>query len=77
MAFRMKLQKIPGEETLTDEDFSFAKQKEYMDKLIQDLMKDGKDINEILNMPYHFVLQILSEKSKPKQEKSLISAFGG
>ncbi|WP_432352658.1 phage tail assembly chaperone GT [Sporosarcina sp. A2] len=48
-----------------------------MDKLIQDLMKDGKDINEILNMPYHFVLQILSEKSKPKQEKSLISAFGG
>lgn len=48
-----------------------------MDKLILDLMKDGKDINEILSMPYHFLIEILSEKNKPKQEKSLIAAFGG
>ncbi|MDM8098658.1 MULTISPECIES: phage tail assembly chaperone GT [Oceanobacillus] len=60
-----------------DEDFSPAKQKQYMDNLIHDLMKDGKDINEILNMPYNFVLDILAEKSKPKEEKSLIAAFGG
>ncbi|WP_425481183.1 phage tail assembly chaperone GT [Metabacillus lacus] len=40
-------------------------------------MKDGKDINEVLNMPYHFVIEILREENKPKQEKSLISAFGG
>jgi hypothetical protein len=50
---------------------------EYLDILILDLLKEGKDINEILNMPYHFVLDILYEKSKPKQEKSLIAAFGG
>ncbi|MGE6379982.1 phage tail assembly chaperone GT [Peribacillus muralis] len=40
-------------------------------------MKDGKDINEILNMPYHFLLEILREENKPKQERSLIAAFGG
>lgn len=48
-----------------------------MDKLILDLMKEGKDINEILNMPFHFMLELLEEKNKPKQEKSLIAAFGG
>ncbi|WP_412760309.1 phage tail assembly chaperone GT [Peribacillus butanolivorans] len=48
-----------------------------MDKLILNLMKDGKDINEILNMPYHFLIEILREENKPKQEKSLIAAFGG
>ncbi|MFF2457627.1 phage tail assembly chaperone GT [Peribacillus simplex] len=48
-----------------------------MDILILDLLKEGKDINEILNTPYHFLLDILSEKNKPKQEKSLIAAFGG
>lgn len=48
-----------------------------MDKLILDLIKDGKDINEILGMPYHFLLEILREENKPNQEKSLIVAFGG
>ncbi len=42
-------------------------------------MKEGKDINEILNMPFHFMLEILREKNQPqpKKEKSLIAAFGG
>ncbi|WP_230200104.1 phage tail assembly chaperone GT [Bacillus niameyensis] len=48
-----------------------------MDKLILDLMKQGKDINEVLNMPFHFIVELLREKNKPKQEKSLIAAFGG
>lgn len=47
-----------------------------MDKIIIDLMKE-KDINEILKMPYYFVIELLSEQNKPKQEKSLIAAFGG
>jgi len=41
------------------------------------MMKNGKDINEILNMPYHFVLDLLAEEAKPKQEESLIATFGG
>ncbi|WP_414696748.1 phage tail assembly chaperone GT [Peribacillus frigoritolerans] len=40
-------------------------------------MKEGLAINDILEMPYHFLLDILSEKNKLKQEKSLIAAFGG
>ncbi|WP_256815558.1 phage tail assembly chaperone GT [Cytobacillus sp. Bac17] len=40
-------------------------------------MKGGKDINEVLTMPYHFVIEILQERNKPKKEKSLIAAFGG
>ena len=48
-----------------------------MDKLIFDLAKNGKDINEVLNMPFHFFIQILSEQNKPKKDKSLIAAFGG
>ncbi|WP_424580096.1 phage tail assembly chaperone GT [Virgibacillus halodenitrificans] len=42
-----------------------------------ELMKEGKDINEVLSMPFHYVVEILRDKNKPKQEKSLIAAFGG
>ncbi|MCC2250492.1 hypothetical protein JUJ52_11020 [Virgibacillus sp. AGTR] len=48
-----------------------------MDKLIVDMMENGKDINEILDMPIHYVVEILKDKNKPKKEKSLIAAFGG
>jgi hypothetical protein len=40
-------------------------------------MKQGKDINQILDMPFHFMVEILREKHQPQKEKSLISAFGG
>jgi hypothetical protein len=40
-------------------------------------MKQGKDINQVLNMPYHFMIEILKEKQEIQKEKSLISAFGG
>ena len=32
--------------------------------VMKDLMKDGKDINEILDMPYEFVVEILREKEQ-------------
>lgn len=48
-----------------------------MDKVLLDMINEGKDVNEILNMPYHYVIQLLEERQKPKQEKSLIAAFGG
>jgi len=40
-------------------------------------MKDGKDINEVLNMPFHFLMELLADRNKPKETKSLIAAFGG
>ncbi|MBM7605981.1 hypothetical protein JOC75_004009 [Metabacillus crassostreae] len=62
---------------MSDADFTAEKQKEYLDSLILSLMKDGKDINEVLKMPYHFVIELLRERNKPKESKSLIAAFGG
>ncbi|MCG7314148.1 hypothetical protein ABEP17_15685 [Priestia flexa] len=46
------------------------KQKDYLDKLVRSLMKEGKDINEVLNMPYHFVLDLLEEQNKPQRGNS-------
>ncbi|WP_425451873.1 phage tail assembly chaperone GT [Paraliobacillus ryukyuensis] len=40
-------------------------------------MNNGKDINEILEMPIHYVVQLIQDKNKPKEETSLIAAFGG
>lgn len=68
---------MSGDEELSDADFTFEKQKEYLDKFIMTLMKNGKDINEILNMPYNFFVELLKEQNKPKKTKSLIAAFGG
>ncbi len=48
-----------------------------MDKLLIELMKNDKDVNEVLNMPYYYVVEILREQNQSQQEKSLISTFGG
>lgn len=34
------------------------------------MMKDGKDVNEILDMPVHYVTEILREKVEVKQSNS-------
>lgn len=41
-----------------------------MDIFIRDSMKNGKDVNEVLNMPYHFVLQLFTESKKPETSGS-------
>src|SRR5699024_12843441 len=64
-------------EKLSDEDFTPKKQKEYMDNLIRDLMKDGMKINDIMDMTLTFVMELMEERNKPKKEQSLISAFAG
>lgn len=49
-----------------------------MRKVVKDMMTEsGKDINEILDMPFSFFMDVMTDKEKPKKEKSLISAFGG
>ena len=48
-----------------------------MDNLIRDLMKDGMNINDIMDMPFSFVMDLMEERNKPKKEQSLISAFSG
>ena len=49
---------------------------ESMDKFARDLMKEGKDINEILEMPIHFVTELLKEKIEIKQGKSFFDLLG-
>lgn len=48
-----------------------------MDKLVKELMNEGMNINDIMSMPYTFVVDILEEKSQAKKEKTLFEAFGG
>lgn len=47
-----------------------------MNKLVRDLMKEGKDVNEILNMPIHYVNEILKEKVEIKQANSFFDLLG-
>ncbi|MFW5411578.1 phage tail assembly chaperone GT [Aerococcus urinaeequi] len=67
--------KVTGEESLSDEDFSYEKQIEFIDKIVLDFYKNGKDINEVLDMPFHYLLGILEEENKPQEAESLMSAF--
>ena len=68
--------KVPGE-PLNDDDFTPEKQKEALDKMILELVKQGKEISTILAMPYSFLIDILREENKPERKHSLIEAFGG
>lgn len=47
-----------------------------MDELIRDMFHGGKDVNEILDMPYSFLLGILREKLEPERVGTLLEAFG-
>ncbi|SDX65285.1 phage tail assembly chaperone GT [Salimicrobium album] len=35
-----------------------------------DLMKEGKDINEVLKMPFHYVVEILRKEHEPEESNS-------
>lgn len=37
-----------------------------------DLMKEGKDINEVLDMPFHFLVEMLRAERKPKKSNSFM-----
>ena len=48
-----------------------------MDKLVKDLMKEGMSIQEILNMPYNYIVDILSEKvEQAKHSNSFFDLLG-
>lgn len=36
------------------------------------MMNEGKDINEIMNMPFSFLVDLLYEENKPKKVKSVM-----
>ncbi len=47
-----------------------------MDRFARDLMKEGKDINEILNMPINYVMEILKEKTNVREANSFFDLLG-
>lgn len=47
-----------------------------MNKFVRDLMKEGKPVNEILDMPIHFVTEILKEKVQVKKANSFFDLLG-
>jgi len=53
--------------------------KEYkgqLNSLIKEMTKEGKDINEVLNLPYTFMMSDLSEEfKKVEKTESMIAAF--
>jgi uncharacterized protein YceK len=55
--------------------------KDNLNDVIKELMKENeKDINEILDMPFSFLLNELyesSNKKKVKKSASMLDAFGG
>ncbi|WP_376776835.1 phage tail assembly chaperone GT [Sporosarcina sp. NCCP-2331] len=34
-------------------------------------------MSEIMDSPLYYLIEVLAEKNKPKQQQSLIAAFGG
>lgn len=57
--------------------YTAGQQKSNLDETIVNMMKSGKDINEILNTPYYFVAELMNDQDKKKESTSLIAAFGG
>ena len=67
-----------GEETLTEEDFTYEKQLEYFDSIVRELLKADWKLNDILDSPVYYLIEVMNEKkTETKKEKSLISAFTG
>ncbi|MGW7930595.1 phage tail assembly chaperone GT [Staphylococcus xylosus] len=43
----------------------------------QMMVENGKDINEILDLPFSFLMEIIEDHNKPRKTESLVAAFGG
>lgn len=59
-----------------DSDFSFSKQSEYLDKLVQDLVKEGMPISEVMNMPYNYMIDIMVERQEEHHSNSFFDLLG-
>lgn len=51
-----------------------------MDDVVRNLIKEGMAISEIMNMPYHYLLEILSEKHQrsilnEEQQEAVLNAL--
>lgn len=57
---------------------SYADYKNYLKNVVREIMKQSDmNINEILDMPFSFFMDIVEEENEPEEKDSLIKAFGG
>ena len=66
---KTKKQKVYSEHQLNrldEDDLTYSSMLNHLDIVVRDLVKEGKDVNEVLKMPYHYVLQILDERNTNK-----------
>ncbi len=48
-----------------------------MDKLVKHLLENEYKLTEIYEMDLYYFMELMVQEGKPKEEKSLIAAFGG
>ncbi|PKI10995.1 hypothetical protein CW747_02320 [Staphylococcus shinii] len=56
---------------------SWEDSKNNIKKFVKDMMKEGKDINNLMDMPFSFFMEIVDESNKKnvKKSESMIDAF--
>lgn len=72
----MKKEKATSQNDLKP--INYKEHKENMKKLMLEMMKEGgKDINDILDMPFAFFMELVDENNKKNVKKthSMIDAF--
>lgn len=64
-------QEVEGQEVSSWQDY-----KSQLNDLIKDMTKDGKDINEVLNLPFIFMMNDLQQETKKvERQESMLDAF--
>lgn len=62
---------VEGQEVSSWQDY-----KSQLNDLIKDMTKDGKDINEVLNLPFIFMMNDLQQETKKvERQESMLDAF--
>jgi len=46
-----------------------------MEKIAVDWIEKGRDINELMEMPFHFVVEILKDKNEREKQKKFSNSF--
>ena len=65
MANKTKRQKVYSEHQLNkikDEDLTYRGMKKNLDKVVKQMIENGTPADQVLKMPFYYILQILDER---------------
>ncbi|GAB0301979.1 hypothetical protein JPSP37_25390 [Staphylococcus pseudintermedius] len=66
MANKTMRQKVYSEHQLKDTDLTYASMQQNLDKVVKDMIENGTPADQVLKMPFHYLLQILDERHTNK-----------